>query len=183
MLWALARNRKSKAAVIRSPTALPNPQRVPRGGIVGITCALTGARLWRIIVHTLPLVDQHAPELLPGWKTLENPGISVVVPLAAPIALPFTGGADDPGSVPAPLTDNEPGPVHGSPVSGFVPVVLGRSPVGSAGETGFSVRAGKSVLLVLGIRLKVIPFCSVLAGFWGFRNGFCCANAIVTVAI
>jgi hypothetical protein len=44
--------------------------------------------------------------------------------------------------------------------------------VGSAGETGFSVRDGRSVLLVLGIGLKVIPFCSVVAGF-------SCASAIV----
>jgi hypothetical protein len=76
--------------------------------------------------------------------------------------------------VPAPLTDNEPGPVHGNPVSGFVPVVLGRSPVGSAGETGLSGVAGKSGLLVLGggSGLKVIPFSSVVAGF-------CCASDIV----
>jgi hypothetical protein len=128
--------------------------------------------------HTAPQVHQHAPELFPGWKTLENPGIWELVPLAVPMALPFTGGAVVPGSVPAPLTDNEPGPVHGSPVSGFVPVVLGRSPVGSAGETGFSGVAGKSGLLVLGggRGLKVIPFCSVVAGF-------CCASATVAVAV
>ena len=89
---------------------------------------------------------------------------------------PFTGGAVLPGRPPAPLTDNEPGPEHGRPVRGFVPVVvLVSTPpvvVGSAGETGFSERGGRSVLLVLGIGLKVIPFCSVVAGF-------CCASAIV----
>ena len=82
---------------------------------------------------------------------------------------PFTGGAVLPGRPPAPLTDNEPGPEHGRPVRGFVPVVvLVSTPpvvVGSAGETGFSERGGRSVLLVLGIGLKVIPFCSVVAGF------------------
>jgi hypothetical protein len=89
---------------------------------------------------------------------------------------PFTGGAVLPGRPPAPLTDNEPGPEHGRPVRGFVPVVvLVSTPpvvVGSAGETGFSVHGGRSVLLVLGIGLKVIPFCSVVAGF-------CCASGIV----
>jgi hypothetical protein len=29
-----------------------------------------------------------------------------------------------PGRPPAPLTDNEPGPEHGRPVRGFVPVVV-----------------------------------------------------------
>lgn len=89
---------------------------------------------------------------------------------------PFTGGVVVPRRPPAPLTDNEPGPEHGRPVRGFVPVVvLVSTPpvvVGSAGETGFSVRGGRSVLLVLGIGLKVIPFFSVVAGF-------CCASAIV----
>jgi len=32
--------------------------------------------------------------------------------------------------------------------------------VGSAGETGFSGREGKSALLALGIGLKVIPLCN-----------------------
>jgi hypothetical protein len=96
--------------------------------------------------------------------------------------LPFTGAAVVPGRPPAPLTDNEPGPEHGKPVSGFVPVVvLVRTPpavLGSAGETGFSGVAGKSWLLVLGdgSGLKVIPFSRVLAGF-------CCASAIVVVAV
>jgi hypothetical protein len=93
---------------------------------------------------------------------------------------PFTGGAEVPGRPPAPLTDKELGPEHGRPLRGFVPaVVLVSTPpvvVGSAGETGFSVRGGKSVLLVLGMGLKVIPFCSVVAGF-------CCASAIVAHVI
>jgi hypothetical protein len=62
-----------------------------------------------------------------------------------------------PGNVPAPLIDNAPGPVHGRPVSGFVPVVLVRSPVGVDGETLSSDRADKSVLCPLSTGLVVFP--------------------------
>ena len=56
------------------------------------------------------------------------------------MSLPFTGGDVVPGKVLAPLIDNAPGPVQ---VSGFVPVVLDRSPEGVAGETLSSDRAGR----------------------------------------
>jgi len=36
--------------------------------------------------------------------------------------------------------------------------------------------------VVLGIGLRVIPFSSGVAGFKGFRNGFCWASATVAVA-
>jgi hypothetical protein len=62
-----------------------------------------------------------------------------------------------PGNVPAPLIDNAPGPVHGRPVSGFVPVVLVRSPVGVDGETLSSDRADKSVFCPLSTGLVVFP--------------------------
>jgi hypothetical protein len=62
-----------------------------------------------------------------------------------------------PGRVPAPLIDNAPGPVHGKPVSGFVPVVLDSSPVGIVGETGISVRGGKTVVFPLITGLTVFP--------------------------
>jgi hypothetical protein len=62
-----------------------------------------------------------------------------------------------PGNVPAPLIDKAPGPVHGRPVSGFVPVVLVRSPVGVDGETLSSDRADKSVLCPLSTGLVVFP--------------------------
>jgi len=78
-----------------------------------------------------------------------------------------------PGRVPAPLIDNEPGPVHGKPVSGFVPVVLGRSPVAIDGETLSSDRAGKSVLCPFSIGLTVFPLRSGLPVF--------CASAAVAV--
>ena len=95
------------------------------------------------------------------------------MPLAVPIALPFTGAVVDPGKVPAPLIDNEPGPAHGSPVSGFVPVVLDRSPVGDAGEMLSSDRAGKSVLCPLSTGLTVFPLSIGLLVF--------CASAVVAV--
>jgi len=95
------------------------------------------------------------------------------VPLAVPIALPFTGGADVPGRVPTPRIDNEPGPVHGRPVSGFVPVVLGSSPVGIVGETGFSLRGGKTVVFPLSTGLTVFPLSIGLLVF--------CANVAVAV--
>jgi ATP dependent DNA ligase domain len=94
--------------------------------------------------------------------------------LAVPIELPFTGGDDVPGRVPAPLIDNEPGPVHGKPVSGFVPVVLGSSPVGIVGETAFSVRGGKTVVFPLSTGLTVFPLSIGLLVF--------CANTTVVVA-
>jgi hypothetical protein len=52
----------------------------------------------------------------------------------------------------SPDLDNAPGPVHGRPVSGFVLVVLDRSPVGVAGETASSDRAGKTVYLTVAYR-------------------------------
>jgi hypothetical protein len=80
-----------------------------------------------------------------------------------------------PGKVPAPLIDNEPGPVHGRPVSGFVPVVLDRIPVGVAGETLSSDRAGKSILCPLRIGLTVLPLSIGLLVF--------CASVIVAAAL
>jgi hypothetical protein len=77
--------------------------------------------------------------------------------------------------VPTPLIDNEPGPVHGRPVSGFVPVVLGSSPVGIVGETGFSLRGGKTVVFPLSTGLTVFPLSIGLLVF--------CAAAAVAVAI
>ena len=73
-----------------------------------------------------------------------------------------------PGNVPAPLIDNAPGPAHGRPVRGFVPVVLVRSPVGVDGETLSSDRADKSVFCPLSTGLVVFPLsnerpCSVPA--------------------
>jgi len=59
--------------------------------------------------------------------------------------------------VPVPLIDNAPGPVHGRPVSGFVPDVLERSPLGVAGETLSSDRADKRVLCPLSTGLVVFP--------------------------
>ena len=70
-----------------------------------------------------------------------------------------------PGNVPAPLTDNAPGPVHGRPVSGFVPVVLVRRPVGVDGETLSSDRAGRIVELPLSTGLVVFPLRSELLVF------------------
>jgi hypothetical protein len=78
-----------------------------------------------------------------------------------------------PGKVPAPLIDNDPGPVHGRPVSGFVPVVLERSPVGVAGETLSCCRAGKRVLFPLSTGLTVFPLSIGLLVF--------CASAAVEV--
>jgi hypothetical protein len=78
-----------------------------------------------------------------------------------------------PGKVPTPLIDNEPGPVHGRPVSGFVPVVLVRFPVGVAGETVSSDRAGKIVLCPLSTGLTVLPLSIGLLVF--------CASAAVAV--
>jgi hypothetical protein len=72
-----------------------------------------------------------------------------------PIRLPFTGAVVEPGRLPAQLIDNAPGPVHGRPVSGFVPDVFGMRPVGSAGETLSSDRACKSVLCPLSTGLAV----------------------------
>ena len=72
-----------------------------------------------------------------------------------------------------PLIDNAPGPVHGRPVSGFVPVVLDRSPVGVAGEMLSSDRAGKSVLWPLNTGLTVFPLSIGLLVF--------CASAAVAV--
>jgi hypothetical protein len=80
--------------------------------------------------------------------------------------------------VPAPLIDNDPGPVHGRPVSGFVPVVLDRSPVGVDGETLSSDRAGKSVLCPLNTGLTVFPLSVGLLVF-----PLNCANATVAVAV
>jgi hypothetical protein len=49
----------------------------------------------------------------------------------------FGGGVEVPGSAPAPLTANDPAPVHGSPVSGLSPLVEFRgAPI--PGETGAS---------------------------------------------
>jgi hypothetical protein len=79
-----------------------------------------------------------------------------------------------PGNVPAPLIDNDPGPVHGRPVSGFVPVVLDRSPVGVDGETLSSDRADKSVFSPLSTGLTVFPLSS---GMLVFR--FCASPAVV----
>jgi hypothetical protein len=81
----------------------------------------------------------------------------------------------EPGKVPVPLIDNAPGPVHGRPVSGFVPVVLDRSPVGVAGEMLSSDRAGKSVLCPLNTGLTVFPLSVGLLVF--------CASAAVAVRV
>jgi hypothetical protein len=77
--------------------------------------------------------------------------------------------------VPVPLIDNAPGPVHGRPVSGFVPVVLDRSPVGVAGEMLSSDRAGKSVLCPLSTGLTVFPLSKGLLVF--------CASDTAVVAV
>jgi hypothetical protein len=66
--------------------------------------------------------------------------------------------------VPAPLIDNAPGPVQGRPVSGFVPVVLDKSPVGIDGEMLSSVRAGRSVLLPAEHWIDSIPTQRRIAG-------------------
>ena len=81
--------------------------------------------------------------------------------------------------MPVPLIDNEPGPVHGRPVSGFVPDVLDRSPLGVAGEMLSSDRAGKSVLCPLSTGLTVFP---LNAGLLVLLNSVC-ANATVAVAV
>jgi hypothetical protein len=62
-----------------------------------------------------------------------------------------------------PLIDNAPGPVHGRPVSGFVPVMLERSPLGVAGEMLSSDRACKSVLCSLSTGLVVFWASAVVA--------------------
>jgi hypothetical protein len=80
-----------------------------------------------------------------------------------------------PGRVPAPLIDNAPGPVHGKPVSGLVPVVLDSSPAGVDGETGFSVRGGKTVVFPLSTGFTVFPLSIGLLVF--------CAGATVAVAV
>jgi hypothetical protein len=89
---------------------------------------------------------------------------------------PLRGGAVVPGRPPAPLTDNDPGPEHGRPVSGFVPfVALVKSPeLGSDGETLSSDRAGKTVVLPPSTGLTVFPLSIGLAVF--------CASDAVTVA-
>jgi hypothetical protein len=80
-----------------------------------------------------------------------------------------------PGKVPAPLIDNEPGPVHGRPVSGFVPVVLVKMPLGVAGEMVSSDRAGKSVLCPLSTGLTVFPLSIGLLVF--------CASAALAITL
>jgi hypothetical protein len=90
-----------------------------------------------------------------------------------PTASPFTAGDVEPGKVPAPLIDNDPGPVHGRPVSGFVPDVLDRSPLGVDGETLSSDRADKSVFCPLRTGLTVFPLSNDAPVF--------CASAAVAV--
>jgi hypothetical protein len=75
--------------------------------------------------------------------------------------------------VPAPLIDNDPGPVHGRPVSGFVPDVLDRRPLGVDGETLSSDRADKSVFCPLRTGLTVFPLSNDAPVF--------CASAAVVV--
>ena len=70
-----------------------------------------------------------------------------------------------PGNVPAPLIDNALGPVHDRPVSGFVPVVLVRSPVEVDGETLSSDRADKSVFCPLSTGLVVFPLSNEAPAF------------------
>jgi len=77
-----------------------------------------------------------------------------------------------PGRVPAPVvTANDPVPVHGRPVSEFLPVFGFRRTVGSAGATASSDRAGKTVVFPLSAGLTVFPLSIGLLVF--------CASAVV----